>query len=580
MRVTACGSFAGHFFILMSRALISAVIEMSFGPELVWFWRREIEASFCGKRVQRVDGGNNSAIISFGQAELLLSWDSAHCGAAVVSQKERKNFLSSATHMPQITNALRSHLVGAEFFSADQLRRDRILKLSFRKTVGAGFSVVRYVFFELMERFSNLLITDEKGTIIETAKHIHPSDNAFRSILPGLSYSMPPLFEGISLEEWLASPRASEINRIAGFGKKLLGALSEQPLDVSERFLRAFYSSNEADIEFIPQALGNYITVLPGLLPGAARLPKGGSGTAAVLAPLRCAAFDARRRRVLSLLEKEILRRERQRADINALIAGRGAERFKQYGELITANLWQIKPGAREAELSGYGKDGGVYSLSVPLIAGVSPQKCAEIYFSKYKKIRSAAERAAALLPRIEEELAGYAETLEAARAVTDAGSLVMIEEEIGAIKPAAGRKNARAKKKEQLPPHLRFEFDGAIVFAGLSAKGNRYVTFKLANSDDIWFHAEGVPGSHVILRHSAALSAKERGDLLDFCASLAVFYSKAKEASRWRVDYTERKYVSPIRGGVANVTYKEFSSIAGSGAYWREYLEEWKKDS
>ncbi|MBR4401557.1 MAG: NFACT family protein [Synergistes sp.] len=544
---------------------------MSFGPELVWYWKKEIASAFCGKRVQRVDGGNNAVVISFGQDELLLSWDSVRCGAVAISQKERKELLSAAAQTPQIVNALRSHITGAVLFSAEQLRRDRILKLSFRKTVGAGFSVVRNVIFEPMERFSNLLLADESDVIIETAKHIHPADNSFRAVLPGLVYIMPPLFGGVSLEEWLERPEPSDLANIAGFGRKLLKAASGMPADICRRAMSAFYSEETEKERFIPQKLGNYITVFPELLPQAVPLGKG-SGFAAVLEPMRDADLDARKKRAAALIGREITRRERQLSDIKALIHESLDGRFRQYGELITANLWRIKPGAGEVLLSGYDEDGNTYSLEVPLVKGVSPQKSAEVYFSKYKKIRASAERAAALMPSVEEELAGYAETLEAVRAVTDGKSLSMIEDELGIAKRAPKKKNS--EKGASLPPHLRFEFDGAIVYAGLSAKGNRYVTFKLANPDDIWFHAQGVPGSHVILRVSVPMPEDELGGLMEFCASLALFYSRMKESTRSRVDHTKRKYVSPIRGGVANVTYKEFSSMTGDSTYWQEYLK------
>ena len=553
------------------RRILGGENKLSFGPELVWYWKKEIASAFCGKRVQRVDGGNNAVVISFGQDELLLSWDSVRCGAAAISQKERKVLLSAAAQTPQIVNALRSHITGSVLFSAEQLRRDRILKLSFRKTVGAGFSVVRHIIFEPMERFSNLLLTDEADVIIETAKHIHPADNSFRTVLPGLVYSMPPLFGGVSLEEWLEKPEPSEVLNIAGFGRKLLKAASVMPPGICLRAMGAFYSEKSGIESFIPQKLGNYITVFPELLPQSVPLGKG-SGFAAVLEPMRDADLEARKKRASALIGREITRRERQLSDIRALIEESRDGRFRQYGELITANLWRIKPGADKALLSGYGEDGNTYSVEVPLIKGVSPQKSAEIYFARYKKIRASAERAASLMPSVEEELAGFAETLEAVHSVTDSRSLSMIEEELGLARKAQKKKSSG--KETALPPHLRFDFDGAIVFAGLSAKGNRYVTFRLADPDDIWFHAQGVPGSHVILRKTAPLPGGESGGLMEFCASLALFYSRLKEAARARVDHTKRKYVSPIRGGTANVTYKEFSSMTGDSSFWQEYLK------
>ena len=76
------------------------------------------------------------------------------------------------------------------------------------------------------------------------------------------------------------------------------------------------------------------------------------------------------------------------------------------------------------------------------------------------------------------------------------------------------------------------------------------------------------MPGTHVILRISQQTSENELERLKQFCASLAVFYSKAKGETNVRVDFTMKKYVTPIRGGVANVTYREFSTIYASSDY------------
>ena len=147
-------------------------IALSFGPELIWSWSRELSA-LAGRRVQRVEGGGSAVIISLaGGAELLLSWGAQNCGAAVISERDKKSLLAAARQTPPITNAVKSHLTGAQLVSVAQLHRDRILEFTFRKTIGAGFSTERRLVLEIMERFSNLVMTDENGLIIETAKHI------------------------------------------------------------------------------------------------------------------------------------------------------------------------------------------------------------------------------------------------------------------------------------------------------------------------------------------------------------------------------------------------------------------------
>ena len=545
---------------------------MSFGPELIWIWSKELER--CrGRRAQRVDGGNNSVVISFGAAsDMLLSWGAQNCGAALISQKEKKSFLSSVSQPPPITHALRSHLTGAELSLVEQLRRDRILKLTFTKTVGAGFSVTRCLIIEIMERFSNILLVDEDGNIIETAKHIHPADNSYRTVLPGLPYHLPPAFDGTSLEEWLASPDKSSIQKIAGFGKPLLKLLSGAELDKAVSILGSFYGGKSPS-GFVPQKIGRYVTSLPELLPEAEALEDEDTGRMIALAPLRDAAFESRRKHAVRLIEKEITRRERQAEDIERLLSDDRSGLYRQYGELIVANLWQVRHNVEETELNGYDDSGKEISLKVPLDPRLSPSQNAARYFAKYKKITAAQERASALLATVKEELDDQREALALAWSISDAESLLMLEEELGTAKVPAQKRGAK-KKSPPLPPHRRFEFDRALVFAGLSSKGNRYVTFKLALPDDLWFHAQGVPGSHVILRPLSTLAEDELNAFKDFCASLAAYYSKARESSRQRVDYTRRRYVSPIRGGEANVTYKEFSTVAGDPLLWQRWKE------
>lgn len=541
-------------------------IALSFGPELIWSWSRELSA-LASRRVQRVEGGGSAVIISLaGGAELLLSWGAQNCGAAVISARDKKSLLAAARQTPPITNAVKSHLTGAQLVSVAQLHRDRILEFTFRKTIGAGFSTERRLVLEIMERFSNLVMTDENGLIIETAKHIHPADNSFRTVLPGVPYHMPPLFGGAALEEWLAAPREDTLTKVAGVGRPLLKILSAYPAGLAAEYLRGLYDDSGAPMA--AQRIGKYITALPELLPEAEKLPDGSTGALIALAPMKDGTIENRRKNIVKHIEKEITRRERQLGDIRRLLADESPARFKLWGELIVANMWNLKHGVSEAELTGYDEDGNEISHKVPLDPRISPSQNSAAYFAKYKKIVSAQERAALLVQKVEDELDDLREELALASSVDDAQALVMLEEELGMAKPQQKR---GGKKEPQLPPHVRFEFEKAIVCAGLSAKGNRWLTFRFASPEDWWFHAQGVPGAHVIMRATSALTDGEFEELAAFCASLAVFYSKAKAEPRHRVDYTRRKYVSPIRGGEANVTYKEFSTIAGEPALWSE---------
>ncbi|MEG1800020.1 MAG: NFACT RNA binding domain-containing protein, partial [Synergistaceae bacterium] len=195
-------------------------------------------------------------------------------------------------------------------------------------------------------------------------------------------------------------------------------------------------------------------------------------------------------------------------------------------------------------------------------------------FFAKYKKIVSAQDRARILLEKVKNETAYLQEELMLAMRSDDSESITMIEDELGLAKHAP-RRRTKQRNEVKLPPHKRFEFERSVVFAGLSAKGNRYVTFKYAAANDLWFHAQGIPGAHVVLRFKDTPDDAFMSEMVMFCASLAAHYSKSGEDENIRVDYTERRHVSPIKGSIANVTYREFKSIIGQSSFWEKYLSE-----
>ena len=541
---------------------------ISFGPELIWIWSRMFE-KYIGRRVQKLEGGDTWMAVSIsGGIVMLFSWGAQNCGTAVISEKEKKDLLSSARHTPPIVNALKSNISGAELTEVCQLNRDRIIRFSFTKKVGAGFEYRRHLTLEAMERYSNLILTDENDIILETAKHIHPADNRYRSVLPGQPYMMPPEFSGISLEEWLKDPSSGLLTTVAGFGRKLLERLSEMDPKRSTGLLSGFYRHDSEVKSYVPQIIKKYMTALPELLEGASLLTGAdmqNTGRIAVLSPIADNAFDKRQKAIAGHIEREINRRERQTEDIERLFNEEDAEKYKRYGDALVANSWQISQGASEASVAYWNSKGDEVKETVPLDPRLSAAKNAARYFAKYKKIISARERAAAVLAKVKEELEDLREQMAIVMSLDDTDSLALVEEELG-IKGIKELKAGKKKSAPPLPPHKRFDLGYALVFAGLSSKGNRYVTFKLAKPDDIWFHAQGVPGAHVILRFTAAPTEEENENALKFCASLAAKYSKNGNAPGQRVDYTLRKYVSPIRGGEANVTYREFKSIAAGG--------------
>ena len=169
-------------------------------------------------------------------------------------------------------------------------------------------------------------------------------------------------------------------------------------------------------------------------------------------------------------------------------------------------------------------------------------------YFDKYNKLKRTFEALSGLIEETKEEiehLESVATSLEIALKEED---LVQIKSELvefGYIK----RHGAPQSKKEKVTskPFHYVSSDGYHMYVGKNNYQNEELTFNVANGGDWWFHAKGIPGSHVIV--------KTEGDELpdrtfEEAAKLAAYYSKAKGAQKVEVDYTEKKNVKKASGG------------------------------
>jgi predicted ribosome quality control (RQC) complex YloA/Tae2 family protein len=208
-------------------------------------------------------------------------------------------------------------------------------------------------------------------------------------------------------------------------------------------------------------------------------------------------------------------------------------------------------------------------TLEIILDPRLSPSRNAERYFKKYKKARCDPKKIREEIASIEGAIEEIREQRDLLEAIQDAESFEKAARDVGEWLSAVVEKKDSSNKntpKNTLPPHLRFEYEGYTILVGLSARGNRYVTFKQASGDDIWLHAHEVSGAHVIIRGARGREGLDPNVLL-FAASLAAAHSRAKgevpqklkasdSTPSAQVDYTERRYVRAVPGTMSLVTY------------------------
>jgi len=116
--------------------------------------------------------------------------------------------------------------------------------------------------------------------------------------------------------------------------------------------------------------------------------------------------------------------------------------------------------------------------------------------------------------------------------------------------------------KKEKFPDIQQKEIDGYTIFIGKDAKSNDYLTFNVADKEDMWFHVKGKPGSHVVIRVRENLPTPE---IIKTAALLAKKNSKAKSDNQCTVVYCQRKFVKKKKGmndGQVKLDYKNSEEI------------------
>jgi predicted ribosome quality control (RQC) complex YloA/Tae2 family protein len=230
-----------------------------------------------------------------------------------------------------------------------------------------------------------------------------------------------------------------------------------------------------------------------------------------------------------------------------------GAGRLRTWGELLLAYASQIPGGSAETVLPGF--DGEL--VTVPLDRTLTPVENAQRLFERYARMRDARPQIDARLGAVREDQRYLASALAMAATASGPDDLAELRRELadeGYLPRPRGRAT-RAAKPRTLPLP-----GGSHLLVGRSNRDNDHVTFKVAGPDELWFHARGVPGAHVILRTGGRPATDAE---IEAAASAAAYFSAARGAARVAVDYTARKHVRKPRGSKPGMaTYERETTV------------------
>jgi predicted ribosome quality control (RQC) complex YloA/Tae2 family protein len=471
---------------------------------------------------------------------------------------------------------IRKHLRNARIRAVRQPRLERVFELDCEQRDPSGRLYRVLLIVEAMGRRSNLVLVGEDGTILDAARRTPPSRNPRRPVLPHLRYEPPPaqdrlLPEEISAESLATGARAQVTlarhlsERVAGLsplaGRELAFRAvgdARAPLETPDwaalaRITRDFLAmiethqwqptlATDADgpIDYAPYRLRH-------LAAAGAEVADFDSISAAMDAyyarraqarPVRRGdTLAAERKALLAPLERTAHGVKRRIAALAHQLESGQAQRdpLRRAGEAILANQAELPIGSAELLV-----DDERFEMD-PRLSAVEN---AQAYFARYRKAREAEERVPALLEQASNEAALLAELHALVEVADQMDAIRALRREIAA---ATGGKapTTRAKNVPEGTPYRRVtRRDGWDAMVGTSAGGNAAVTFELARPDDLWLHARGVPGAHVILRTKGA---SPPDDVIEWAAQLAASRSAARGASAVEVDVAPRRYVKKI---------------------------------
>ncbi len=462
---------------------------------------------------------------------------------------------------PMFCMVLRKHLEGGIITAVRQHETDRIIVLEILGKNEIGDEITREIHMEVMGRHSNLLLIDpSRNLILESIKHLSPSMNSYRTILPGQPYISPPsqnklnpLVYSEDLKNVILSVQDSKeiVEQISGFSPLHAKELLHRMDGVSDRLM--IYKSFMD--EFEQGGIAKQIVEVNGKTyysPNALTHLDGDKFNEQTLGNLLDRVYFAKAERdrvkqqagdlerwLQNELNKLKLKMKKLQKDFEQ------AERldtFQLYGELLMANAYAIEKGLSEVELVNY-YDETQGTIVIPLDSRKTATQNAQSYYNRYTKAKTALLKIEQQFEITKEDI-DYFELLLQQVMQASPTDIEEIREELmeqGLLKMRASKK----KKKPVKPtPEKYIASDGTEISIGKNNKQNDYVTFKLAKKSDTWLHTKDIPGSHVVIH-----SDKPSEIALSEAANLAAYYSKARESSSVPVDYTVVKQVKKPNG-------------------------------
>ncbi|OUQ20902.1 Rqc2 family fibronectin-binding protein [Lachnoclostridium sp. An138] len=572
---------------------------MAFDGITIACLRKELSDRLVGGRITKIVQPEADELLltiknNAAQYRLLLS-ASASLPLVYLTEKNKNAPMTA----PGFCMLLRKHLGGGRITAVTQPSLERILRFEIEHLDEMGDLCRKYLIAELMGKHSNLIFCREDGTILDSIKHVSLAVSSVREVLPGRTYFIPHTQD--KLDPLTASP-AEMIEAVcakpAPLGKAIYtsltgfspamaeelchrsflesarpaAALEDRERDMlqhqllrlmesikGEDFTPKIYYNGKEPAEFSAVPLTMYEDLDAQSFEDMSGLLESYYAVKNTLTRIHQKSADLRR------VVQTALERTRKKYDLQLkqLQDTEKREKYKVWGELIHTYGYGVPEGARSMQALNYYTN---EEITIPLDSTLTAQENAKRYFDKYGKLKRTFEAVTKLLEETRNEIE-HLESIQTAldMALTEEDLAPVREElvEYGYIRRKSGRNSGKKPKLSSRPYHY-LSSDGFDIYVGKNNFQNDELTFQFASGNDWWFHAKGVPGSHVILK-SEGRELPDRA--FEEAGRLAAYYSKNRGGDKVEIDYVEKKHVKKPGGGKPGfvVYYTNYSLVIDS---------------
>lgn len=559
---------------------------------------KELGDKLTGGRIRKIAQPENDELImtiksSEGNFKLLIS---ASASLPLIYLTE--NSKPSPMTAPNFCMLLRKHIENGRIVSITQPGLERIIRFDVEHLDELGDLRRKTLIVEIMGKHSNIIFCDENDRIIDSIKHVSLQMSSVREVLPGRTYFIPVTQEkadplSLSLDTFteliigkstklakalytsytgISPVAANEVVFRSGLNSEMSGnALSElEMLHLYKTF--SYYIEDIKMGNFTPQI------VYKGKAPVEySALPM------TMYSDLECVSHEsishiletyyAERNTVTRIRQHSVdlrkivqnaLDRSRKKYDIQAkqLKDTEKRDTYRIYGELLTTYGYSAEPGVKSLDVLNYYTN---EEITIPLDPQLTALENAKKYFDKYSKLKRTYEAVTKLLKETSDEVEHLESISTALDIALSEEDLVEIKEELMEYGYIKKRHPGGRKPKITSKPFHYISSDGYHMYVGKNNFQNEELTFKFATGNDWWFHAKGVPGSHVIVKTEGADDMPDA--TFEEAGRLAAYYSQSRNNEKVEIDYIQKKHVKKPKGGKPGfvVYYTNYSLIIDS---------------